>query len=147
MNHPIPYTSLHVEARRATQRLSQVFQGRDMENPVSLELDDAPVVNREKKGLSPKLTGQNRIAGDLGKQPARESDSSREDMSSFSFTLTLLLSGTIAAANAEHPLFWLLIGPTPLAVGLAAVIFLRRLRLGRSLTLPAVAITERSRFF
>jgi hypothetical protein len=47
-------------------------------------------------------------------------------MSAFSFTLTLLLSSTIAAANADRPLYWLLIGPAPLAIGLVAGVFLRR---------------------
>ena len=47
-------------------------------------------------------------------------------MSAFSFTLTLLLSSTIAAANTDQPLFWLLIGPAPLAIGLAATVFFRQ---------------------
>jgi hypothetical protein len=53
-------------------------------------------------------------------------DRPTRDMSAFSFTLTLLLSSTIAAANTDQPLFWLLIGPAPLAVDLAVTIFLRQ---------------------
>jgi hypothetical protein len=56
----------------------------------------------------------------------RHTDRPARDMSAFSFTLTLLLSSTIAAANADRPLFWLLIGPAPLAIGLVAAVFLRR---------------------
>jgi len=43
-------------------------------------------------------------------------------MSTFSFTLTLLLLGTIGAAQSDNPVFWLLIGPGPFT-GLA---FLRQ---------------------
>ena len=53
-------------------------------------------------------------------------DRPTRDMSAFSFTLTLLLSSTIAAANTDQPLFWLLIGPAPLAIGLAATVFFRQ---------------------
>src|SRR5260370_18241683 len=56
----------------------------------------------------------------------RHTDRPTRDMSAFSFTLTLLLSSTIAAANADQPLFCLLIGPAPLAIGLVAAVFLRQ---------------------
>jgi len=48
------------------------------------------------------------------------------DMSFFGFTLTLLLLGTIVAARTDHPAFWLLFGPTPFAVGYAALTFFRQ---------------------
>ncbi len=56
----------------------------------------------------------------------RHPDRPPRDMSAFSFTLTLLLSSTIAAANADRPVFWLLIGPAPLAIGLVAAVSLRQ---------------------
>jgi len=123
MNHP--YTSLHMETRQAKQRLIQVFDGR--RGPSRVETEEASGAHQQQRAtdrtwLSRELTRQCKVLGDLRKteQSAKESD-----MSSFSFTLTLLLSGTIAAANADQPLFWLLIGPTPLAIGLAAAVFFR----------------------
>jgi hypothetical protein len=130
MNHP--YTSLHMEARQAKQRLIQVLQDRRGESLVEIEY--VPVANQQKRAtdrpslsLSRELTRQCKVLSNLRKTErfAKESDWSGRDMSSFSFTLTLLLSGTIAAANADQPLFWLLIGPTPLAIGLAAAVVLR----------------------
>ena len=127
MNHP--YTNLNMETRRAKQRMIQVFQGRRAESLV--EIEDVPVANQQKRAtdrpwLSRELTRQCKVLSDLRKaeRSAKESDWSGKDMSSFSFTLTLLLSGTIAAANADQPLFWLSIGPAPLAIGLAAAVFL-----------------------
>ena len=126
MNH----ANLHMETRQAKQRLMQVLKGRGSESLV--EIEDVPVANQPKRATdrpspSRELTRQCKVLSDLRKteRTAKESDWSGKDMSSFSFTLTLLLSGTIAAANADQPLFWLLIGPTPLAIGLAAAIFLR----------------------
>jgi hypothetical protein len=126
MNH----ANLHMETRQAKQTLIEVLKGRGAESLV--EIEDVPVANQPKRAtdrpsLSRELTRQCKVLSDLRKteRSAKESDWSGKDMSSFSFTLTLLLSGTIAAANADQPLFWLLIGPTPLAIGLAAAIFLR----------------------
>ena len=47
-------------------------------------------------------------------------------MSTFSFTLTLLLLGTIGAAQSDNPVFWLLIGPAPFAVMFTGLVFLRQ---------------------
>ena len=47
-------------------------------------------------------------------------------MSTFSFTLTLLLLGTIGAAQSDNPVFWLLIGPAPFAVTFMGLVFLRQ---------------------
>jgi hypothetical protein len=123
MNHP--YTSVHMETRQAKQRLIQVFDGR--RGPSLVEIEEASGAHQQKRvtdrpWLSRELTRQCKVLGDLRKT---ERSAKESDMSSFSFTLTLLLSGTIAAANADQPLFWLLIGPTPLAIGLATAVFLR----------------------
>jgi hypothetical protein len=50
----------------------------------------------------------------------------RNDLSAFGVTLTLVLLGTIAAAQTSYPVFWLLIGPGPLAVGFTVRAFLRQ---------------------
>jgi hypothetical protein len=46
-------------------------------------------------------------------------------MTASSFALTLLLIATLAASSADHPAFWLLLGPTPLAAGIGLLVFLR----------------------
>lgn len=125
MNHP--YTSLHMETRQAKQRLIQVTRAECGPSPIEeVKVGDQEKIT-DRPALSRELTRQCKVRSDFRKtgRSAKESDWSERDMSSFSFTLTLLLSGTIAAANADHPLFWLLIGPTPLAIGLVAAVFFR----------------------
>jgi hypothetical protein len=46
-------------------------------------------------------------------------------MTASSFVLTLLLIATVAAALADHPAFWLLLGPAPLAAVVGAVALVR----------------------
>jgi hypothetical protein len=47
-------------------------------------------------------------------------------MSTLSFTLTLVLLGTIGAVQTDNPMFWLLIGPTPFAVVFTGLVFFRQ---------------------
>ncbi|HYZ73157.1 MAG TPA: hypothetical protein VE641_08755, partial [Chthoniobacterales bacterium] len=49
------------------------------------------------------------------------------DISGFGFAFSLVLLGTIVSAYSDHPVFWLLVGPGPLVVGLTLIAFLRRL--------------------
>jgi hypothetical protein len=58
--------------------------------------------------------------------PPKRSARTKRDMSAFSFSLALLLLGTIAAANTNHPMFWLLVGPAPLAAGFTVLAFFRQ---------------------
>ena len=44
----------------------------------------------------------------------------KRDMSGFSFVLILMLLCEIAASQTDNPVFWLLVGPTPLALALAS---------------------------
>ena len=53
-------------------------------------------------------------------------DRTNSDMSAFSFTLTLQVLGTIAAAHTDRPVFWLLVGPMPLAIGFTLITFVRK---------------------
>jgi hypothetical protein len=50
------------------------------------------------------------------KQPSN----GKRDMSGFSFVLILMLLCEIAASQTDNPVFWLLVGPTPLALALAS---------------------------
>jgi hypothetical protein len=47
-------------------------------------------------------------------------------MSSFSFVLMLLLLGLFMAAHSDRPVFWLLVGPGPLAIAFTLTTFVRR---------------------
>ena len=46
-------------------------------------------------------------------------------MTASSFVLALMLISTVAAASADHPAFWLLMGPAPLAAVIGAVPLVR----------------------
>jgi hypothetical protein len=50
----------------------------------------------------------------------------RKDMSAFSIVLMLLLLGIVAAGHTERPVFWLLVGPAPLAVGFTLTTLFRQ---------------------
>ena len=60
-----------------------------------------------------------------------------KDVSAFTVTLMLVLLGTVFAANTNQPVFWLLLGPAPLAVGFTLITFLRERRSWRR-SLPAI---------
>jgi hypothetical protein len=49
------------------------------------------------------------------------------DISGFGFAFSLVLLGTIVSAFSDHPVFWLLVGPGPLVIGLTVIAFLRHL--------------------
>jgi hypothetical protein len=48
------------------------------------------------------------------------------DISVFGFTLSLVLLGTILSAYTDRPVFWLLVGPGPIAIGFTLITFLRQ---------------------
>jgi hypothetical protein len=60
------------------------------------------------------------------------------DISGFGFAFTLVLLGTILSAYSDQPVFWLLVGPGPLVVGLTVVTFLRYVSRER----PEIRFTE-----
>jgi hypothetical protein len=46
-------------------------------------------------------------------------------MTASSFLLTLLLIATVAASSADQPVFWLLLGPAPLAAVIGMIKLVR----------------------
>jgi hypothetical protein len=46
-------------------------------------------------------------------------------MTASSFVLALLLIATVAATSVDHPAFWLLLGPAPLAAIVGAIALVR----------------------
>jgi hypothetical protein len=58
--------------------------------------------------------------------PTGELGQSKRDLTVSSFVLTLVLVGAILTAYTDQPIFWLLIGPAPIAVLHAILTFLRQ---------------------
>jgi hypothetical protein len=129
-----PYSSLIVEADSAKQQLTRAFQTEAGGQISSLSLtgvkhssgksDRNEAANRPKESFS--------FLRDIHFNPWKKTNSSRglywmrEDMGVLSFAWTLVLLSAVAAIQTDQPVLWLLIGPVPLAVGVAAAGFLRR---------------------
>src|SRR5580704_15001921 len=58
--------------------------------------------------------------------PTIGSGDTKRDLTVSSFMLALVLVGVVVAAQTDHPVFWLLIGPTPFAVLHTTRTFLRQ---------------------
>ena len=134
MNYP--YSSLIFETQRAKQQLAGVFSilpgpcvasiSQPDLQPALAENNLLGIANRSKASR-----GDSRLFDRLGERcGVRRFPNStywmREDMRPLSFTFTLVLLGTLAAMQTDQPLFWLLAGPLPLAVGCAGVRLTRR---------------------
>jgi hypothetical protein len=79
-------------------------------------------------GFSQELKRSGSVSGDPMRNGAslKWSNRGRRDMSTFTFTLTLLLLGTVGAAQSDNAMFWLLIGPAPFTVLFAGLVFFRQ---------------------
>jgi hypothetical protein len=131
-----PYPSLYLDAERAKRRLAQSFRsGPDRRTDILAPpiTKNAPAANDQREAakqprLSQELTRLRGRLSDLTRNaaPPKRSDGNGNDMSAFSFSLTLLLLGTVAAANTNRPVFWLLSGPAPLAAGFTVLTFFRQ---------------------
>jgi hypothetical protein len=129
------YPKLLVESRLARRRLAQAFEsGADSESkhqflPVSDRTlatvaqknhckDETPIGDPVRSTTS---FVHSRSGGTFAKQPG----TTKRDVNGFSFILILLLLSEITASQTDNPVFWLLIGPTPLALIFAATRLLR----------------------
>jgi hypothetical protein len=134
MNYP--YSSLIFETQRAKQQLAGAFSipndpcvaniPQPALQPAQAENDLPGIANRSRASR-----GDSRLFDRLGERCGvpRFPNSTywmREDMRPLSFTFALVLLGTMAAMQTDPPLFWLLAGPLPLAVGCAGVRLTRR---------------------
>jgi hypothetical protein len=134
MNYP--YSSLILEAQRAKRRLARVLQAPPERRAGSLSLphsEGAPARNDQQEAASRPRVSPEVLRPRNGLRDARRNTAfpnrpywTREDMGALSFTLTLLLLGTIAAAQTDRPVLWLSVGPAPLAVAFVAGAFLRK---------------------
>jgi hypothetical protein len=134
MNFPI--SSLIMEADSAKRQLTQVFQTGSGGHISSQAHDDIKFSSGKndwnKADNCPKESFNFFRLRDIHLNPWKNNRSSkglywmREDMGAFSFAWILVLLSAVAATQTDQPVLWLLIGPAPLAVGVAAAGFLRR---------------------
>jgi hypothetical protein len=116
-----PYDSLRLQDEWAKKNLAQVFQ-----TETNVPTDGLPL--RECHSKSPVW----RSAKDAPSKGVGVADKEREtawtgkDMSTFTIVLILVLLGMFAADHTNRPVFWLLVGPAPLAVGFTLTTFLRQ---------------------
>src|SRR5262245_23719071 len=90
-----------------------------MSAPSNFSLKSAQRPSKELKCSGSVYDDPRRNVGSL-----QRSNRGRLDMSSFTFTLTLLLLSTIGAAQTDIPMVWLLGGAAPFAVVFTGLVFL-----------------------
>ena len=126
------YPKLVIDSRVARRQLAQEFEsGVDSKtqrrvSPVrNRRLATAPQKNAS-EGKAPCRDLVRSIASLIHRTRSRktQSDIPKRDISGFGFLLILMLLCEIAAAQTDNPVFWLLVGPTPLALAFTANRFL-----------------------
>jgi hypothetical protein len=129
-----PYSSLIVEAESAKQQLTRAFQteaGGQISNLFQNGIKQSSGKNNWNEAANCLKESFNLLRA-VQFNPWKNTRSSkglywmREDMGVLSFAWTLVLLSAVAAIQTDHPVLWLLIGPAPLAVGVAAAGFRRR---------------------
>ena len=131
MNYP--YDLLYLDVQAAKQGLTRSLQeGLSPlgDNPFPATANNVPVAKGQpriakRSAPSTEFTRSRRALNNPA-TPLKRSGLTGNDMSTFSFSLTLLLLGTIAAADTNHPVFWLLVGPAPLVAGFTILMFFRK---------------------
>ena len=125
MNYP--YDSFYLQGERAKENLRQVFQTKTKGAAGGLPRHEGRSISRVRPSSK---DARCKSAGVSHK--VKETAWTGKDMSAFSIVLMLLLLGIFAAAHTDRPVFWLLVGPAPLAVGFTLTTFLRQ-GLGRQI--------------
>jgi hypothetical protein len=122
-------SELLLNSQLAKRRLEEVFNttrdpGCDNQSSpitgtalVTIDQNEPTRRQRPTQGLTPSRD----IFRDSTRNKRQRSDRTEGDMTAACFTLTLLLIGTIAAAHTDRPVFWLLMGPVPLAAAFATI--------------------------
>jgi hypothetical protein len=116
-----PHDSFHLQYACAKKDLTQVFQVETNVPTDGLPLRECRSTSRVLRSAK---DAQTKSAADSYKE--KETVWTGKDMSAFSIVLMLLLLGIFAAAHTDRPVFWLLVGPAPLAVGFTLTTFLRQ---------------------
>lgn len=127
------YPKLVIDGRVARRQLAQEFESgvdSNTQRPVSprrnRKLATVPHKNGS-EGKAPYRDFVRSTASFINRTRSRktQSDIPKRDISGFGFLLILMLLSEIAAAQTDNPVFWLLVGPAPLALALTANRFLQ----------------------
>jgi hypothetical protein len=124
------YPKLVVDSRLARSQMAQKFasgvnsQTKRRVSPVSNRRSATAPQKNTSEGKAPNRGLVRSIASFVRRTRSRkmvkQPDFPKRDISGFGFLLILILLCEIAAAQTDHPVFWLLVGPTPLALALTA---------------------------
>jgi hypothetical protein len=128
------YISLLLESEAVNRRLARSFRSEEFDRATRQSIaivtrDSSRAAQKERPSKMPQknrhegtqVSNRRRtVNSDLG------SDDTKRDLSVFSFMLALMLAGVVLAAHTEHPVFWLFIGPIPVALLYTARTFLRQ---------------------
>jgi len=138
------HISLLLEAEAASRRLAQLFQSEKLDRATH---QSTAIVTRDSSGAARRDSKQNSKMSQENRRertpvrsrtrtavPTIGSGDIKRDLNVSSFMLALVLAGVVVAAHTDHPVFWLLIGPTPFAVLHTTRAFLRQrvIRAGRA---------------
>ena len=118
--------SLLLQGYAAKRKLAQLFQveGPGQANHPSAAIvtrDPVPAVRTDSKQNSKPLRETRREDGVLRRRTAtaiqtRQPEQVKRELTVSGFVFTLVLVGAILAAYTDRPVFWLLIGPAPVAL-------------------------------
>jgi hypothetical protein len=130
------HISLLLEAEAANRRLAQLFQSEKLDRATH---QSTLIVTRDSSGAARRDSKQNsKISRENRRErtpvrsrtrtanPTIGSGDTKRDLTVSSFMLALVLVGVVVAAHTDHPVFWLLVGPTPFAVLHTSRTFLRQ---------------------
>ena len=128
------HISLLLEAEAANRRLAQLCQSEELDwasqqSTVMVTRDSSAAAGREQNSKMPQENSRERTPVRSRTRtaiPAIGSSAARRDLTVSSFMLALVLAGVVVAAHTDHPVFWLLIGPVPVAVLHTTSTFLRQ---------------------
>ena len=130
------YVSLLLETDAAKRKLAQLFQSeepsranhpstgivaRDSSRAVRTDIEQNSKTFRECRREHGLVRDRTRTA-----LRTRQPGQMKRDLTVSSFVFTLVLVGAILAAYTDQPIFWLLIGPAPVAVLHTIMTFLRQ---------------------
>jgi len=130
------YVSFLLERDAAKRRLIELFESETLTSAAYRSTEIVPCDRgraaratveknnntlRENRYTRTPVLSQKRTVG-----PTIGSSKTKRDLTVSSFIVALVLVGFILAAHTDRPVFWLLIGPTPLAVLHTARMFLRQ---------------------
>jgi hypothetical protein len=130
------HVSLLLEGEAAKRKLAQLFQseGLGQANHPSTAIvagESMPAIQTDLEQASKRFRencGEHGLVGSRARTALRASQPGqmKRDLTESGFVFILVLTGAILAAYTERPVFWLLIGPAPVAVLHTLRTFLRQ---------------------